>query len=389
MLVSPHLDFDTALAIRKRLRADTLAPTPLRDYADERVAELHAARPLCSCELEEDGDGESGPHLSLVSRDEACPIHGREAEPELWAEDERAERGYILSGIDSLLLGRGLSARVEADPDLALSFYQHALQTTEPLEDGHDEDRAISQAAGVIAALVERDDWPPKDRRPCTCEIYGGDDPDCELHHPEVLADLPAVRIELPLRDIADIVEALELFNGIDEGENTDSERLEALVRTLVSATPGGEEALSAAGAGIALVGGYHGEPLGGYLVRGPLSDGTFRAFRRAEDGSQTLLGSAGDYGAARELCFADDAGVPVIPAVRRYEIHSFGNDALLGFHDGASERDALAAYALALGYSDPRATAPEEPPFYVHPARGIGMIVSNYEVYAVPVRAS
>ena len=39
----------------------------------------------CSCHYEETGDGESGPSLSVVA-DEACPQHGREAEPAEWAE---------------------------------------------------------------------------------------------------------------------------------------------------------------------------------------------------------------------------------------------------------------------------------------------------------------
>jgi hypothetical protein len=52
---------------------------------------------LCTCEVEDDGDGESGPHLSLVELDEACPVHGRAADPDGWAESEAVERGYTLS----------------------------------------------------------------------------------------------------------------------------------------------------------------------------------------------------------------------------------------------------------------------------------------------------
>jgi hypothetical protein len=39
----------------------------------------------CSCSYEDVGTGESGPSLSVVA-DEACPLHGREAEPAEWAE---------------------------------------------------------------------------------------------------------------------------------------------------------------------------------------------------------------------------------------------------------------------------------------------------------------
>lgn len=35
-----------------------------------------ADRPLCSCTVEDDGDGESGPHLSVVEWDPECARHG-------------------------------------------------------------------------------------------------------------------------------------------------------------------------------------------------------------------------------------------------------------------------------------------------------------------------
>ena len=43
----------------------------------------------CTCVVEDDGDVESGPHLS-IDYDERCVIHGREAKPDEWAEADKA-----------------------------------------------------------------------------------------------------------------------------------------------------------------------------------------------------------------------------------------------------------------------------------------------------------
>jgi hypothetical protein len=40
----------------------------------------------CTCEMYDDGDGESGPHLQ-VSYDEACPVHGHGAQPDRWIDN--------------------------------------------------------------------------------------------------------------------------------------------------------------------------------------------------------------------------------------------------------------------------------------------------------------
>lgn len=57
-----------------------------REVAIERaVAEFNA--PKCSCSVEEDGDGENGPHLS-IDRDVLCPQHGRKADPAYWTEQD-------------------------------------------------------------------------------------------------------------------------------------------------------------------------------------------------------------------------------------------------------------------------------------------------------------
>lgn len=42
-----------------------------------------------------------------------------------------------------------------------------------------------------------------------------------------------ATHIETTTEDLADIIEALELLNGIDEGENTDADRLDQLIENL------------------------------------------------------------------------------------------------------------------------------------------------------------
>jgi len=39
-----------------------------------------------------------------------------------------------------------------------------------------------------------------------------------------------ATHIEITSEDLADTIEALELFNSVDEGENTDADRLEQLI---------------------------------------------------------------------------------------------------------------------------------------------------------------
>ena len=42
-------------------------------------------QPGCTCSMYDDGGPESGPHLA-VDFDEACPHHGRQADPQGWAE---------------------------------------------------------------------------------------------------------------------------------------------------------------------------------------------------------------------------------------------------------------------------------------------------------------
>jgi len=42
--------------------------------------------PTCTCRFYDDGDPENGPHLA-VDYDPDCPTHGREAEPDKWADE--------------------------------------------------------------------------------------------------------------------------------------------------------------------------------------------------------------------------------------------------------------------------------------------------------------
>jgi hypothetical protein len=114
----------------------------------------------CCCEWADDGDAESGPSPYISEPDETCPIHGREADPEGWAEAEAMERGYIMSGLQHLLKPKGIDAA--ADEEMALAFFGfHERRQPEP-DDGHNVDRAISDTADTIKALADRDGWPPR-----------------------------------------------------------------------------------------------------------------------------------------------------------------------------------------------------------------------------------
>ena len=68
----------------------------------------------CTCEWEDDGDAENGPHVSIVELDEACPLHGRAANPVEW---ERAERHAIEydAFMRAEFVDRAQSGRVDVD----------------------------------------------------------------------------------------------------------------------------------------------------------------------------------------------------------------------------------------------------------------------------------
>lgn len=110
--------------------------------------------PSCSCEWRDGGDGESGPSPYISQVDEGCEVHGRAANPEQWAEEDRLERGYVMSGVCSLLRGQQLDPS-DAE-DLVLGMYEHALQAIEAErggDDGHNGDRAIGRVADALRVL--------------------------------------------------------------------------------------------------------------------------------------------------------------------------------------------------------------------------------------------
>ena len=109
----------------------------------------------CTCHVEDVGDGESGPLLS-VSHDENCPDHGRFADPEGWAEADRVERGYVLSSLHSLAMGQQRTLSVDDDVAFALVQFAERVIARERKssgaeDDGHDTDRAVGR---VLDALV-------------------------------------------------------------------------------------------------------------------------------------------------------------------------------------------------------------------------------------------
>jgi len=129
---------------------------PLLDLSNPLEASIARARVECTCHVYDDGDGESGPHLS-ITYDENCPQHGRFADPEGWAEADAHERGYVLSSLHSL--ARGVhDTKLAVDDDVAFALIQRAerviadeRKTSDTEDDGHDIDRAVSR---VLDALL-------------------------------------------------------------------------------------------------------------------------------------------------------------------------------------------------------------------------------------------
>lgn len=55
----------------------------------------------CSCEMWDDGNGESGPHL-VIEYDALCPQHGRKADPESWAfAGDLCTEEYLMAAFDT------------------------------------------------------------------------------------------------------------------------------------------------------------------------------------------------------------------------------------------------------------------------------------------------
>jgi hypothetical protein len=121
-----------------------------RQIINERAAE-RVGTGKCTCEWEEDeADPEVGPRASISEADEQCPVHGREADPQGWAEGEAMERGYILSGMAYTLKREGIDVREHEARALAL-HEQHYERQPQP-DDGHNVDRACTDAAEALAA---------------------------------------------------------------------------------------------------------------------------------------------------------------------------------------------------------------------------------------------
>lgn len=68
-----------------------------------KAVEVWTEQFACSCAMEDDGDAENGPHLSITEPDENCPQHGREADPAAW--DEDPEPGFSYDGEGAMFSG--------------------------------------------------------------------------------------------------------------------------------------------------------------------------------------------------------------------------------------------------------------------------------------------
>lgn len=108
----------------------------------------------CSCTWADDGDPEVGPDPYIVRVDEACPVHGRAAEPERWAEDDAHDRGYALAAMQAAL--HDMPGLVEAHANDAYALFgwaERVIDQQHPDDDGHNDDRAIARAAAALRVL--------------------------------------------------------------------------------------------------------------------------------------------------------------------------------------------------------------------------------------------
>jgi hypothetical protein len=128
-------------------------------------------RDACTCEGEmvDTGDGESGPMpVYSCTPDEACPSHGRHADPAGWAEADTIERGYVMSAVVSTLRLRlereGKSPQAadrrarflvgRASEELLLAMHAAAAAAYGDGDDGWDHDRAAGDVALALPALL-------------------------------------------------------------------------------------------------------------------------------------------------------------------------------------------------------------------------------------------
>jgi hypothetical protein len=84
--------------------------------------------------------------------------------PDEWAENDRVVRGYICSGVGSILMGLNrdlyesarLSAWIAANADLVVAMHAAALERLEGEDDGFDSERAIGDTADALIPLLTR-----------------------------------------------------------------------------------------------------------------------------------------------------------------------------------------------------------------------------------------
>lgn len=75
--------------------------TPLITAVTRAVAQLRPIIAPCTCEMWDDGNGETGPHLH-VEHDVLCPQHGRKAEPAQWNDGWGMDTStYLMSAWDT------------------------------------------------------------------------------------------------------------------------------------------------------------------------------------------------------------------------------------------------------------------------------------------------
>ena len=147
--------------------------------------------------------------------------------------------------VAAFLLAQGHSAR-EAEAILQSKHMRWADDS-----EGHGDGRPTNAAAFKRYYRAGHHDWLAEGRELAAATFGEADPLDDE---PRVTGAPPPddeLDLRLTLGDAADLVEALTVFDGIDEGENTDSDRLRALADLIRRQVPGGQDALDTAGAGI------------------------------------------------------------------------------------------------------------------------------------------
>jgi hypothetical protein len=145
--------------------ADTQLPNLDSARACDRNAGGQQLPLPCTCSYEDVGTGETGPQLSCTA-DEACPQHGRTADPEGWAQGDAYEAGYLVLEVRQALHAAGYSPEQATawcnaeSQDMVLAMHRAAegrrdLATlsagTE--DDGYNGARASGDVAAALATM--------------------------------------------------------------------------------------------------------------------------------------------------------------------------------------------------------------------------------------------